>query len=206
MIRLLAVALGVTVMLSAQDLFPRHYINGGFGVALPRGEINQYFKTKPAATINYGYRFHRYFQADAGYDVVFHAADIEDYLNSEFGSLRIKDYQHFITFGGRGIIPAANGRVLFSGGMGGAYMRYQESLQQPSPYLQFACPPCAARSGWGYYGLVNVRFSTRWQRVWFGVTTKVIRGRTEGDPFGGLPVSRTKDHWFNTFGEVGFAF
>src|SRR5262249_22240477 len=98
MIRLLAVALGVTVMLPAQDLFPKHYINGGFGIGLPRGEINQYFKTKPAGTINYGYRFHRYFQADAGYDIVFHAADVNDYLNSEIGSFRIKDYQHFVTF------------------------------------------------------------------------------------------------------------
>lgn len=206
MIRLLGVAAWLTVSLSAQDLFPKHYINGGFGVALPRGEINQYFKTKPSGTVNYGFRFHRYFQADAGYDIVFRAADVREFLETQFGSLRIRDYQHFVTFGGRGVIPAARGRVLFSAGGGGVFMRYQESVQQPSQFIRFACPPCGARTGWGNYALASIRFSSRWQRVWFGVTTKVIRGRTEGDPFAGLPTSRTKDHWINTFGEVGFAF
>jgi len=206
MIRLLAAALSLTFLLSAQDLFPKHYINFGPGIGLPRGEINEYFRTKPALTANYGYRFHRYFQADAGYDVIFGAADVRAFLETQIGSLRIRDYQHFVTFGGRAVIPAARGRVLFSAGGGGAFMRYQESVQQPSNFIRFACPQCTARTGWGNYALASVRFSTRWQRVWFGVTTKVVRGRTEGDPFGGLPMTRTKDHWLNTFGEVGFAF
>ena len=206
MIRLLGVALWLTVSLSAQDLFPKHYINFGPGIGLPRGEINEYFKTKPAVTANYAYRFHRYFQTDAGYDAVFGAADVRDFLTTQLGNLRIRDYQHFVTFGGRGVVPMAQGRVLFSAGGGGVFMRYQESVQQPSDFLRFACPKCTARTGWGNYAVASVRFSTRWQRVWFGITTKVIRGRTEGDPFAGLPTSRTKDHWLNTFGEVGFAF
>ena len=204
--RFLGVALWLTPFLPAQDLFPKHYLNFGPGIGLPRGEINAYFKTKPAVTVNYAYRFHRYFQADAGYDVIFGAADVRDFLTTQLGSLRIRDYQHFVTFGGRGVIPAAHGRVLFSAGGGAAFMRYQESVQQPSNFLRFACPQCTARTGWGNYALASVRFSTRWQRVWFGVTTKVIRGQTEGDPFGGLPITRTKDNWFNTFGEIGFAF
>ncbi len=206
MIRLLGVALGLTAVLSAQDLFPKHYLNFGPGIGLPRGEINAYFKTKPAVTANYGYRFHRYFQADAGYDVIFGAADTRAFLETQFGSLRIRDYQHFVTFGGRGVVPLSKGRVLFSAGGGGVLMRYQESVQQPSSYVRFGCPQCTGRTGWGNYALASVRFSTRWQRIWFGVTTKVIRGRTEGDPFGGLPSTRTKDYWLNTFGEVGFAF
>ena len=206
MIRLLGIALWLTVGLRAQDLYPKHYLNGGFGVGLPRGEINQYFRSKPAATINYGFRFHRYFQADAGYDVIFHAADVRALLDTQLGTLRIRDYQHFVNFGGRGVIPVAHGRVLFSGGGGGVFMRYQESVQQPSSYVRFACPSCTARTGWGTYALASVRFSTRWQRIWFGATTKVIRGRTDGDTFGGLPGARTKDHWLNTFAEVGFAF
>ena len=204
--RLLGVALWLMVSLPAQDLFPKHYINFGPGIGLPRGEINAYFRTKPAVTANYGYRFHRYFQADAGYDVVLHAADTRAFLDTQLGSFRIRDYQHFVTFGGRGVVPLARGRVLFSAGGGGALLRYQESVSQPSNYIRFACPQCTARTGWGNYALASLRFSTRWQRVWFGVTTKVIRGRTEGDAFGGLPTARTKDNWFNTFGEVGFAF
>ncbi len=204
--RLVSVGLWLNALAVAQDLFPKHYVNVGPGLGLPRGEINAFFKTKPALTVNYGYRFQRYFQADAGYDVIFGAADTRDFLNTQLGSLRIRDYQHFVTFGGRGVIPLSKGRVLISGGGGSVFMRYQESVQQPSNFLRFACPQCTARSGWGNYALASVRFSTRWQRVWFGVTTKVIRGRTDGDPFGGLPSTRTKDNWLNTFAEVGFAF
>ncbi len=204
--RFLAIALLLPLALGAQDLFPKHYFNVGPGIGLPRGEINAYFKTKPALTVNYGYRFHRYFQADAGYDVVFGAADVKDYLETQIGSLRIRDYQHFVNLGGRGVIPAARGRVLFSAGGGATLMHYQESVQQPNQFIRFACPQCTARTGWGNYALASVRFSTRWQRIWFGVTTKVVRGTTEGDPFGGLPATKTKDHWLNTFGEIGFAF
>lgn len=204
--RFLAVALSSLALLQGQDLFPKHYLNFGPGIGLPRGEINEFFRTKPALTANYAYRFQRYFQADAGYDVIFGAADVRDFLTTQLGNLRIRDYQHFVTFGGRGVVPLAKGRVLFSAGGGGAFMRYQESVQQPSNFVRFACPQCTARTGWGNYALVNVRYTTRWQRVWFGVTTKVIRGRTEGDPFGGLPVTRTKDNWVNTFAEIGFAF
>lgn len=193
-------------LLSAQDLFPKHYINLGGGMALPRGEINEYFSTRPGLTVNYNYRFHRYFQADAGYDIVFGAARINDIVQTQLGNQRIRDRQHFVTFGGRGVAPLARGRVLISGGGGGAYMRYQETISQPSQNFRIACPDCIGRGGFGAYGLISAKFSNRWQRYWFGVTSKVIRGRTEGDAFAGLPTFRTKDHWINTFVEFGFGF
>jgi len=200
----LLLALATTA--TAQDLFPRHYITGGLGSGLPRGEINEYLANRFGTTINYGYRFHRYFQADIGYDLVFGAGQVKDTVDTALGTFRIRDRQHFLPFGGRGIMPLARGRVLISGGGGGAYMRYQESIPQPNVNFRIACPYCIGRGGMGAYALVSAKFSNRWQRYWFGVTSKVIRGRSEGEPFAGLPVTRTKDHWINTFAEVGFAF
>jgi hypothetical protein len=190
----------------AQDLFPRHYLSGGMGTGMPRGEINTFFSNRFGTTVNYGYRFHRYFQADIGYDLVFGAAQIRDTVNTALGTLQIRDRQHFLPFGGRGIMPLWQGRILIGGGGGGVYLRYQESIPQPNPNFRVACPYCIGRGGLGGYALLSAKFSNRWQRYWFGVTTKVIRGGSQGEPFGGLPVTRTKDHWINTFAEAGFAF
>jgi hypothetical protein len=192
--------------LAAQDLYPRHYLSGGLGAGLPRGQINEFFSNKPAVTVNYSYRFHRYFQADLGYDLIFGAAEVRDTVDTVLGVQRIRDRQHFVPFGGRGVMPLARGRVLISGGGGGAYMRYQESIAQPNSNFRLACPVCIGRGGWGGYGLVSAKFSNRWQRYWIGVTSKVIRGRSQGEPFAGLPATRTKDHWINTFVEFGFGF
>lgn len=195
-----------TVPLLSQDLFPRHYINLGGGAGLPRGELRTFFVNKPGMSFSYNYRFHRYLQADLGYDIVFGSAEIRDPVNTQLGTQLIRDRQHFVPFGGRGLIPIARGRVLLSGGGGGTYFRYQESITQPSNYYRIACPACIGRGGWGGYALVSAKFSNRWQRYWFGFTTKVIRGGSAGEPFGGLPATRTRDHWVNTFAEFGFGF
>lgn len=208
-VRMAAWTLGAMCLvapLSAQQLFPKHYINVGPGFALPRGEINQYFATRPAVTVNYNYRFHRHFQADAGYDIVFGAGQVREFLQTQIGTLRIRDYQHFVPLGGRGVITMAEGKVLITGGGGAVWMRYNDSLQQPNSFIRFTCPPCQSRSGWGGYGLVNVKFTNRWQRIWWGFTTKVIRGTTDGQSFANLPSARTKDHWVNSYFEIGFGF
>ena len=201
-----ALLLASAFALPAQDLFPKHYLTGGLGAGFPRGEINSIFDNKIGTTISYGYRFHRYLQADVGYDVVFGSAKINDIVQTQLGPQRIRDRQHFVPMGARGIVPLARGRVLLSGGGGIAYLRYQESISQPNINFRIACPSCLGRGGWGGYGLVSAKFTNRWQRIWFGVTSKVIRGETQGEPFAGLPTTRTKDNWINTFVEVGFGF
>lgn len=204
---LLAVCLvAMNFRASAQQLFPKHYLNVGAGAGLPRADIRQFFADRPAMTANYSYRFHRYLQADAGYDVVFGSGQVNDFLRTQFGDFRIRDFQHFVPFGGRGIIPMANGRVLFSAGGGGVWLRYQEQLRQPNPNFRLACPACTSRNGFGGYGLVSIKFTNRWQRLWFGATTKVIRANTNGDAFAGVPGIRTRDQWINTFLEFGFGF
>ncbi len=203
--KILAV-LAVAVPLAAQSYYPRHNFTFGAGAAQPRADIATPFTNSPGISIAYGYRFHRYFQADTGLDVVFGAADIRDFFQSElFGYLRIRDYEFFIPFGGRAILPL--GRLMIFGGAGGAHMRYTELLRQPIGYYRIDCPVCSTRSGWGYYALAGVNvFLDRGRHFRLGVTSRVYRGHTEGDPLGRVPGIRTRDRWIKTFGEIGFSF
>ena len=114
------------------------------------------FSGSPGIAIDYGYRFHRYFQAEIGLDTLFGAANVRDFIGSGFGALQIRDREFFLPLGGRAILPFARGRLLISGGGGGAYMRYAELLRQPSDYFRVDCPVCTSRSGWGSYALAGV--------------------------------------------------
>ncbi|HOK46674.1 MAG TPA: hypothetical protein PLA43_07140 [Bryobacteraceae bacterium] len=192
---------------AAQDYYPRHNFTFGVGAAQPRADLNGLFKNSPGISFSYGYRFARNFQADAGFETVFGAADVRDFLNTEFGPVLIKDYQYFVPLGGRAILPLIGGRLLFSGGGGGAYMRYSERLRQPSDFFRIACPVCTSRSGWGYYALVDIStFVDNSQHFRVGVVSKVYRGHTNGEPLAALPGVRTRDHWVNIMGQVGFSF
>ncbi len=194
------------VRLWHDDYYPHHNFTFGLGAAMPKADLDPYFITRPGIEFGYGYRFARYFQADAGLDMVFGAGHVRDYLDTGFGPLRIRDRQFFIPFGGRAILPVLNGRLLFSGGGGGAYMRYAELLSQPSDYYHIDCPVCTTRDGWGYYALADVSvFLDRNKHFRVGAVAKSYRGHTEGGTISGVPV-RTNDRWLNILGEVGFSF
>jgi hypothetical protein len=199
--------LAAVAPLLAETYYPRHNFTFGAGAGLPRADLTSLLADSPGLGVGYGYRFHRNFQADVGLDVLFGAAGIRDFLPTQFGDLRIKDYQYLVPFGGRAILPLWDGRFLLSGGGGGTYMRYSERIRQPSSYFRIDCPACNSRSGWGYYALAGTRVALdRGHNFWFGVTTKVYRGHTEGDPLGDVPRLRTRDHWINVFAEFGFSF
>lgn len=192
---------------SYREYYPRHNFTFGAGAAEPKGDLGGFFITKPGISIGYGYRFSRYFQADLGLDMVFGAAHVRDYLETSLGPLRIRDRQFFVPFGGRAILPLAGGRLLISGGGGGAYLRYAELLNQPGYYYKVDCPVCTTRDGWAYYALAEVSgFLDRNQHFRVGVQAKSYRGHTEGDSLGGIPAVRTKDRWQNILGLVGFSF
>lgn len=193
--------------LAAQSFYPRHNFTFGAGASSPRADLAGPFSDRPGMSVGYGYRFARYFQADFGLDTVFGAGGIRDYLETSFGPVRIRDYQFFVPMGGRGIIPLVKGRLLISGGGGGAYLRYTELLRQPSEYYHIDCPECSARSGWGYYALVAANvFLDRDRHFRLGATSKVYRAHTEGDRLGAVPGIRTRDRWLHIFGEFGFSF
>jgi len=209
--RYLIVLLGLAGTLSAQRFhyhyYPRHNFTFGAGAASPRAELSGLFVDRPGISIAYGYRFERFLQADIGLDTVFGAGQIRDWLETPLGPSRIRDYQFFLPLGGRGILPLAAGRLLISGGGGGAYLRYTELLHQLSDYVRLECPVCNARSGWGYYTLVSAEaFLDRGHHFRLGATGKVYRAHTEGDQLGAVPGLRTRDHWVHIFGQVGFSF
>jgi len=191
----------------AQDWYPRHNFFVGGGIARPRGDISGPLGDAPQFGFGYGFRFHRNFQADTGFETGFGAAGVRDYLYTAIGPRRIRDYQFFVPFGGRAIIPLDHERFWISGGGGGAYIDYHERVSQPSDYVHIDCPVCNSRSGWGYYGLVSVGAAVdRSRHFRVGMTAKMYRAHTNGDPLGDVPGIRTRDRWFLLGGEVGFSF
>jgi hypothetical protein len=193
--------------LLAQPDYPRHNFSIGAGAAQPRGDLRPLYSDRPALNFGYGYRFMKNLQFDAGFETVFGAANIRDYLNTDFGPLRIRDYQFLVPVGGRAILPLAGGRVLISGGGGAAYLRYQEILRQPGDTFDIECDVCAARDGWAWYALAEVGvYLDSAQHFRIGATTRVYRGHTDGDALGSVPPVRTRDHWVNTYGQFTFSF
>lgn len=195
----------VSAPLQAQNGFPHHNITLGVGGAAPQGELSTFMQSSPGVSIGYGYRFWRYFQADAGIDILFGAARIRDFLNTDIGGFRIKDREYFVPLGGRVVVPLAGGRVLLNTGGGGLYMRYNERISQPSTYFRVDCPVCTKRSGWGYYAQAGVDYFFAYN-FRLGVMTRFYRGHTEGDPLGPVPGIRTRDRWVNTMAQFGFSF
>ncbi|MBI4875062.1 MAG: outer membrane beta-barrel protein [Acidobacteria bacterium] len=192
---------------AAQSRYTRHNFTAGMGAGLPRGDLSGYFGSSFGMKVGYGDRFHQFFQADAGFDTLFGAAGVRDYLNSDWGALRIKDYQFFVPLGGRAILPLARERLLFYGGGGAAYLRYQERVRQPSNYYRIDCPVCRSRDGWGYYGLLGASVALdRHGTFRLGFATRVYRGHTAGEQLGQLGALRTRDLWVQTFGEFGVGF
>ena len=193
----------------AQSTYKKHNFSAGAGAALPGGDLDPYLRTAPALRINYGYRFLRLFQADIGLDVGIGSARIKDFYESQFGELRIRDYQYMLPAGGRVVVPLADEKVQLYAGGGAAWLKYAERVRQPfadSGYT-IECPVCRSRSGWGTYGLVGGSVALDRAKMFrLGVTTKVYRATTDGDSFGTLPAIRTKDLWINLAGEFTISF
>lgn len=204
----LALLAAACVPASAQeDAYPHHNLTLGIGGATPTGQIQSFMGSAPAISLGYGYRFHRYFQADAGLNILFGAAKIQDVVSTDLGYTQLKDREYMIPLGGRAIAPLMNGRLLLSGGGGVAYLRYSESLNQPSYYYSVACPTCTARGGWGYYGLADAQyFLDEDKHFRVGITTQFVHAQTNGQALGDVPALQTTDHWINVFAALGFSF
>ena len=197
----------VVMPLAAQTRYPKHNFTVGAGASLPGGELTGRFSNRPGISVGYGYRLLNYLQVDGGLDTVFGAAGVRDFLQTDMGYVRIRDFQWLIPFGGRLILPVRGGRLLLSAGGGGAYMRYSERLQQPSSYYHFGCPNCNSRSGWGNYALVGGSVALdHYQRFRVGVTSKFYRGHTDGAAVGALPAAETLDRWINLFADFTVTF
>lgn len=206
MSRLAFLTLCLTLSMAGQSRMQRNVITLGLGAAVPGQDLKYSFEPSFALGFNYGFRLHPYLQLDAGLDTAFQSARVNDYIYTGFGAHRIRDYQLFIPFGGRIIVPAGNRWQLFAGG-GGAYVRYYEAISQPSYYYRIDCPPCSSRSGVGYYGLVGFRWRpNEFSPFWIGASARVLRVQTDGQPIGDLIVRPTNDRWITPMLEFGFSF
>jgi hypothetical protein len=207
---IIAAAPGALAQFRGRSDYQRHSFAIGGGGGIPRGDLQPLLSVSPALRFNYGYRFMKNFQADFGFDTIFHAAGIKDYYESQFGDLRIKDYQYFLPMGGRAVIPLARNRIQLHAGGGAAWMSYRESMRQPfgsESGIRVDCRVCNSRSGWGYYALLGSSVAIdRMQMFRLGVTTKLYRGRTSGDPLGAIPGIRTNDQWLTTAAEFSVNF
>jgi len=186
--------------LNAQPLARQFSFNIGTGGAIPREDLTSFMTTSPLLTIGFGYRPIRYFQADVGMDAIFHAAGVRSFQDTVIGRIKIRDNEILVPLGGRGILPIGPRIELFGGG-GAAYLHYGESVEVPGggSDSSFNCRTCRSRGGWGYYAIAGANVAVeRSRRFWVGVESRLVHGRTNGDPLGAVPPLETQDTWINT--------
>jgi hypothetical protein len=133
------------------ELGTKHNLAVGGGVAMPGGELDPYLRNAPAMRFGYGFRFHRLFQADAGLDVGFGSARIKDFYESQFGELRIRDYQYMLPIGGRVVVPLADERVQLYAGGGVAWLVCRGGGSPAGQAIALSVR-CAGASGWDHAG------------------------------------------------------
>lgn len=193
--------------LFAQDSeYHRNNISAALGAAVPTGNDTSYLSPAPLVSFHYGYRFLRFLQADAGFQLAFGAADNQNPEITDVGTVRGGDHEFMIPLGGRVILPLPFQRFEVSAGGGTMYLHYSETVPQ-NPYYQTGCYSCTSRGGWGEYGLANVSyFLDENHSFHVGTTVQYVTGTTNGEPVGNVPGNQTTDHWLNVSVEFGLSF
>lgn len=119
----------------------------------------------PGLGLWYGYRAHKYVEAEAG---VFTALRPAAEIRGASYFLDPNDRFIWIPFGIRFIAPLYLNRIEFSGGGGGLYEKY--SVSNPNPGLGVM-----SRTGWGGYfaGATSVALD-RGRHVWMGAASRIF--------------------------------
>lgn len=181
-------------------------ITVGLGPAIPIGNSANDLSTAPLVTVGYGYRFNRWFQADAGFQAAFGAANNRNAEVSDLGPVQGGDHEFMLPLGGRVYIPTPFKKIEVSVGAGTAYLHYSETVPS-SEFVQNNCYSCTSRGGWGGYGLANVNHFLDSNRVFHvGTTLQYIAAATNGQAVGNVPALQTTDHWLNLIFEFGMSF
>ncbi len=197
----------VTAALYAQDNeYYRNHITAGIGAGIPTGSTGSYLGTAPLVALRYGYRFNRYLQADAGFQLAFGAANNQNAVQTSLGPVQGGDHEYMFPLGGRIIIPQPFKRFEVSAGGGGVYLHYSETVPS-NGYYSVSCYTCTSRGGWGGYGLGSVNyFLGSGHNFHIGTTFQYISASTNGQPVGDVPAVKTTDHWANILFEFGLSF
>jgi len=193
-------------VLFAQESFHRNNIVVGIGAAVPVGNTTNYLGTAPLVSVGYGWRFNRFFQADAGFQAVFGAANNQNPEVTDFGAVQGGDHEFMIPLGGRIYLPLPFKRIELSVGGGAAYLHYSETVPS-NGFGSSNCYSCTSRGGWGGYGLANAMYYLDGNHNFHvGTTVQFISASTNGDAVANIPAIRTTDHWTNAFIEFGLSF
>ena len=183
-----------------------HNFAVGFGAAIPAGSSTNYLGTAPLMSFRYGYRFNHFLQADAGFQTAWGAANNQNGVVTDVGTVQGGDHEYMIPLGGRVYIPQPFKRLEASVGGGAAYLHYSETAPS-SGYYQINCYSCTSRGGWGGYGLAGVNYFLDHNRTFHvGTTFQYISGSTSGQDVGNVAGIKTSDHWANLTFEFGVRF
>ena len=164
---------------------PRNWLT--FSGAWSR-QINKSFQQQTATGLglSYGYRVHKYVEAEAG---VFTALDPTGEICSHNGCEDIGDHYFWVPFGARFIAPLYLGRIEFSGGGGGLYEKYTGGAEFGGAFLP--------RHGWGGYFVGSAAVALDHSRhFWLGVTPRWFLANP----------ANARDRWFQISGEFSVRF
>lgn len=202
---MLVVLCALPAALSGQD-FHHNNITIGIGPAIPVGNSTSYLNTAPLLSLGYGYRFNQWFQADAGFQVAFGAANNQSAVYTDVGPIQGGDHEYMVPLGGRVYLPLPYDRFSVSVGGGGVYLHYSETAPS-TPYYSPYCFTCTSRDGFGGYGLANVSYFLDDNHTFrLGTTVQYIIGSTNGQAVGNIPPLSTTEHWWNVSFEFGVGF
>jgi hypothetical protein len=82
-----------------------HNISFGAGPAMAVGNATNYLSTAPSVRLSYGYRFNRLFQADAGFEMAFGAANNQNPETTTSGYVSGGDHEFMAPLLGVGLGP-----------------------------------------------------------------------------------------------------
>jgi hypothetical protein len=197
----------VASMAFGQEEFYHHNVTAGGGAAIPVGSTANYLGAAPSFSIGYGYRFNRFFQADAGAQFIFGAAHNQNAEITDFGPVQGGDHEFMIPLGGRVYIPQPFKRIEVSTGGGAMYLHYSETISSNGGQFSANCYSCTSRGGWGGYGMANVSYFLDSNRIFkIGSTVQFVSASTDGAAVANIPALKTIDHWTNVLFQFGFSF
>lgn len=182
------------------------------GPAIPVGKTTNYLNTAPFIGFAYGYRFNQLFQADAGFQMAFGAANNQNAELTGYGQVRGGDHEFmFPLLGGRIFLPLHSSRIEASVGAGAVHLHYSETASTGGGYGYgyggSACYTCTSRGGWGGYGMGNVSyFLDSNHQIRIGTTLQYVAASTNGQAVANIPAVKTTDHWLQIAIVFGFSF
>jgi hypothetical protein len=153
-------------------------------------EVGGYSISKRTAAglgLSYGYRAHKYIDAESG---VFTALQPSFDIRTTGSFVNLDDRFIWVPFGVRFVAPLYLNRIEFSGGGGGLYQRY--AVSNPNPALSIS-----SYNAWGGYFVGSTAVALdKGRHVWLGITPRLFMANP----------AYARDRWFKLSGEASFRF